>query len=188
MIDGNNSIILRDEPDQKVEKFAFEAGNVYTIDVVMSSGAGKPAQRDSKTTVFKRNPLVNYQLKMKTSRAVFSEISKDFPTFAFSMRQLADEKSARLAVKECLEHDLLIPFAVLYEKPGDVVAHYKFTVLLMPSGSVSVATGLPLAQAAERFSSEVALPPALVELINREDDKKKKKADKKAAAASAPSS
>jgi methionine aminopeptidase len=125
--------------------------------------------------VFKRNMLVNYQLKMKTSRAVFSEIAKDYPVFPFAMRQLADERSARLAIKECVDHDLLVPYPVLFEKPGDLVAHFKYTVLLMPNGNVSVTTGLPLAAAAERFASEVEVPAVLLELITREDDKKKKK-------------
>ncbi|KAG5550588.1 hypothetical protein RHGRI_015514 [Rhododendron griersonianum] len=46
-----------------------------------------------------------------------------------------EEKRARLGLLECVNHDLLQPYPVLHEKPGDCVAHIKFTVLLMPNGS-----------------------------------------------------
>nr|GEZ24408.1 ERBB-3 binding protein 1 [Tanacetum cinerariifolium] len=45
------------------------------------------------------------------------------------------EKRARLGLVECVNHELLQPYPVLHEKPGDFVAHIKFTVLLMPNGS-----------------------------------------------------
>jgi len=33
-----------------------------------------------------------------------------------------------------VNHGLLTPYPVLHEKPGDFIAHIKFTVLLLPSG------------------------------------------------------
>ncbi|XP_062166541.1 ERBB-3 BINDING PROTEIN 1-like [Alnus glutinosa] len=54
-----------------------------------------------------------------------------------------DEKRARLGLVECVNHELLQPYPVLHEKPGDYVAHTKFTVLLMPNGSDRV-TSHPL--------------------------------------------
>lgn len=35
---------------------------------------------------------------------------------------------------ECLNHELLHPYPVLHEKGGDLVAHIKCTVLIMPNG------------------------------------------------------
>ncbi|KAE8658658.1 ERBB-3 BINDING PROTEIN 1 [Hibiscus syriacus] len=49
--------------------------------------------------------------------------------------QALEEKRARLGLVECVNHDLLQPYPVLHEKPGDYVAHIKFKVLLMPNGS-----------------------------------------------------
>ncbi|KAJ6778107.1 PROTEASE FAMILY M24 METHIONYL AMINOPEPTIDASE AMINOPEPTIDASE P [Salix koriyanagi] len=71
---------------------------------------------------------------MKASRFIFSEINQKFPIMPFSARAL-EEKRARLGLVECVNHDLLQPYPVLHEKPGDFVAHIKFTVLLMPNGS-----------------------------------------------------
>ncbi|URD78328.1 Proliferation-associated protein 2G4 [Musa troglodytarum] len=81
---------------------------------------------------------------MKSSRFIFSEISQKFPIMPFSARAL-EEKRARLGLVECVNHDLLQPYPVLHEKPGDLVAHIKFTLLLMPNGSDRI-TSHPLQQ------------------------------------------
>ena len=79
---------------------------------------------------------------MKYSRAFFSEVEKKFGNMPFTLRALEDEKKARMGVLECANHKLIEPFNVLYEKEGEFVAQFKFTVLLMPSGSHKI-TGLP---------------------------------------------
>ena len=48
-----------------------------------------------------------------------------------------------MGIKECITHELLEPYPVLHEAQGDVVAHVKFTVLLLPSGTVKI-TGMPI--------------------------------------------
>ncbi|XP_076341916.1 uncharacterized protein LOC143242421 [Tachypleus tridentatus] len=67
--------------------------------------------------------------------AFFSEVEKKFGNMPFTLRALEDEKKARMGVVECVNHKLIEPFTVLYEKEGELVAQFKFTVLLMPSGS-----------------------------------------------------
>ena len=115
---------------------------MYTVDVVMSTGAGKPIQRDARTTIFKRAVDQKYRLKMKASRYVFNEVNRRFATFPFTVRSL-DEKQGRMGVVECVKYDMLHPYPVLYEKPGDITAHFKYTVLILPSGTVK-ATGIPV--------------------------------------------
>jgi len=60
---------------------------------------------------------------MKASRAVFSEINKKFPTMPFAARLLGGEgegeAKSRLGLVECLNHELLHPYPVLWEKAGD---------------------------------------------------------------------
>lgn len=70
---------------------------------------------------------------------------------AFNLRDFEDEKKAKLGVSECVNHKLIDPYQVLYEKPTEIVAQFKFTVLLMPSGSHKI-TGLPFNP--ELFESE----------------------------------
>ncbi|KAL9676575.1 hypothetical protein QQ045_004789 [Rhodiola kirilowii] len=143
VIDGNKVVLSVSDPETKVDDAEFEENEVYAIDIVTSTGEGKPKLLDEKqTTIYKRAVDKNYNLKMKASRFIFSEISQKFPLMPFTVRSL-DEKRAKLGLVECVNHDLLQPYPVLHEKPGDFVAHIKFTVLLMPNGSDKI-TSHPL--------------------------------------------
>ncbi|KAJ7536137.1 hypothetical protein O6H91_12G057500 [Diphasiastrum complanatum] len=135
VIDANKVILSVTNPETRVDEAEFEENEVYAIDIVTSTGEGKPKLLDEKqTTVYKRAVDKNYHLKMKASRFIFSEINQKFPIMPFTARAL-EEKRARLGLVECVNHELLQPYPVLHEKPGDLVAHLKFTVLLMPNGS-----------------------------------------------------
>ncbi|KAK9699148.1 hypothetical protein RND81_08G155800 [Saponaria officinalis] len=135
VIDGNKVVLSVSSPEMRVDDAEFEENEVYAIDILASTGDGKPKMLDEKqTTIYKRAVDKNYHLKMKASRFIFSEINQKFPIMPFSARAL-EEKRARLGLLECVNHDLLQPYPVLHEKPGDYVAHIKFTVLLMPNGS-----------------------------------------------------
>ena len=61
----------------------------------------------------------------------------------FTLRSCENETKAKMGVVECVTHKLIEPFQVLYEKEGEHVAQFKFTVLLMPNGPHKI-TGLPL--------------------------------------------
>lgn len=102
----------------------------------MSTGEGKPRCLDEKqTTVYKRALDREYSLKMKASRALFSEINRKYPALPFTLRAIEDQRTAKLGLVELCNHELLHEYPVLYEKPGELVAHFKSTVLLMPNGS-----------------------------------------------------
>lgn len=141
VIDGNKVVLNAPTAEMRVDDFEFEENEVYAIDIVMSTGEGKPKLLDEKqTTVYKRAVDKTYSLKMKASRFIFSEINQRFPIMPFTVRAL-EEKRARLGLVECLNHELLQPYPVLHERAGDLVAHVKFTVLLMPNGSDRITHG-----------------------------------------------
>ena len=48
-----------------------------------------------------------------------------------------------MGVIECAKHDLMEPYPVYFEKEGEYVAEFKFTVLLMPNGTMKI-SGIPL--------------------------------------------
>ncbi|MCO5601016.1 hypothetical protein L7F22_055132 [Adiantum nelumboides] len=144
VIDANKVVLSVTNPETRVDDAEFVENEVYAVDIVMSTGEGKPKLLDEKqTTIYKRAIDKNYHLKMKTSRLIFSEINQKFSIMPFTARSLEEEKRARLGLVECVNHELLQPYPVLHEKPGDYVAHLKFTVLLMPNGSDKL-TGHPL--------------------------------------------
>ncbi|XP_033144782.1 ERBB-3 BINDING PROTEIN 1 isoform X1 [Brassica rapa] len=135
VIDGSKSFLSVSTPETRVDDAEFEENEVYAIDIVASTGDGKPKLLDEKqTTIYRKDESIHYQLKMKASRSLISEVKENFPHMPFTSRSL-EEKRARLGLVECVNHGHLQPYPVLYEKPGDFVAQIKFTVLLMPNGS-----------------------------------------------------
>ncbi|XP_068644748.1 ERBB-3 BINDING PROTEIN 1-like [Aristolochia californica] len=138
VIDGNKVILSVSNPETRVDDAEFEEHEVSAVDIVTNTGDGKPKLLDEKlTTIYKRAIDKNYQLKMKSSRFIFSEISPKFPMMPFTARVL-EEKRAQLGLVECVNHDPLQPHPVLHEKPGHFAAHIKFTILLLPNESQGI--------------------------------------------------
>jgi methionyl aminopeptidase len=142
VIDGNKVIISKVVPgEQTVDEDTFEVNDVLAVDIMMSTGEGKPQEKDEKKQmVFKRAVDQNYNLKMKVSREIFSKITSMHPTLPFTLRDYEDSR-ARLGMKECLEHDLFHTYPVLEEKEGEFVAQFKFTVMLSEEGVQRVTGG-----------------------------------------------
>lgn len=182
VIDGNKSVIVREEPDQKMEPCTFEQFEVYGVDVAVSTGEGKPREMDARTTIFKRAVDKTYKLRSRNSRVFYSDVTKRFPTLPFTLRAFSDEKAARMGVREPLTHQLLSAYPVLYERVNEEVAHFKFTVLLLPSGSVKV-TGLTLPEGLYSCPDKQLPEDIAAILATQIIKKKKKKRSKKAAAA-----
>ena len=73
----------------QVEDAIFGSGQVWTLDVVLSSGKGKLTEQESRCLVYKRIPDTNYMLKLKASKEALKEITKRFHTFPFTIRYVA---------------------------------------------------------------------------------------------------
>ena len=115
---------------------------------------------------------------MKASRILLSDIEKKHGNMPFTLRSLENETKARMGVLECVKYRLLEPYGVLYDNPEDVIAQFKFTVLLMPSGSHKI-TGIPFDPSI--CESENKLDDVSAEILKKSvstKNKKKKKADK----------
>ena len=177
-IDGNKVVLDRTTHDQKVEINEIEQAEVYAIDIVVSTGEGKLKVQDEKeTSVYKTDKSVVYNLKMKASRAFFSEVMAKFPDTPFTIRALEDQRAAKLGVKECLDHGLLMDYPVLHESKDEIVAHFKSTVLLMPSGNQRI-TSHPVQ---ELQTDKKVTDEKILALLAQPLKKKKKKKKAKAA-------
>jgi methionine aminopeptidase len=183
VMDGVKEVALREptpeeleQGEEKVPDATFEQAEVYAVDVALSTGDGKAKQSELRCTVFKRNVEANYRLKMKASRYVLSEVDKKFPTFPFTLRHFDDEKQAKMGINECVGHQLVTPYPSLVEHSGKV-AHFKCTVLLLPSGTSRV-TGLDLP---EYFKTAKEPDEDTKAVLTAIADKEAKKAAKKAA-------
>ena len=101
LIDGNDVILNKETPEQRAEEFEFMPGDVIGLDVYVSTGEGKPKESEFRTTVYKREIDMQYNLKIKSARAFFSEVNKRFPTLPFSIRAIEDSTMAKVGVLEC---------------------------------------------------------------------------------------
>jgi len=81
---------------------------------------------------------------MKNARAFFNEVNKKYPTLPFSIASFEDQLSAKVGVKECLNHDLISPYPVIVEKHGEIIAHFKCTIAVQPKSTVVLAGNLAL--------------------------------------------
>merc|ERR1712025_853703 len=183
-IDGEKTIIQAPSEAQRKEheKFDFSVHEVYAVDVLISSGEGLGREKDAKITIYKKTDE-SYMLKMKTSREFYSKVGKQFGTMPFNIRNMEDEKKARMGVVECVNKKLIEPFQVLFDKEGCYVAQYKFTVLLMPNGPHKI-TGLPFDESlvkSDKSLEDAEILKLLKTSASAKAAKKKKKAAEKAA-------
>lgn len=139
VVDGTKVIANKASHETRVEEWKFEENEVYNLDVVMSTGEGKAKEMSTKETVYKRQVDVDYKLKLKSSRQIFSIINKKYPVLPFTLRALGDDpKRSRMAMSEMKNHNLLISYPVLYEKEGETVARCSVTVLVLPSQTMRI--------------------------------------------------
>jgi len=178
VIDGKKQIILNPTEGQRqdFEKCTFSENEVYCVDISISSGDGKIKNNASRTTIYKKT-ATNYSLKMQTSRVVLSEITKKFGQFPFNLRQMDDERKARMGLLECTKHNVVAAYDVMEEKEGEFVAQFLFTVCVMPSGPLRITNtpiDLELIQTEKKIEDE-----EIIKLLATEIKPKKKSANKK---------
>eukprot|EP00299_Pterocystis_sp_00344_P007663 c2583_g1_i1.p1 GENE.c2583_g1_i1~~c2583_g1_i1.p1 ORF type:complete len:406 (+),score=109.96 c2583_g1_i1:44-1219(+) len=179
VIEASKEVPIKPKVDEKLDSFEVEEGDVFSVEMAFTTGEdGKCSGKDGIVNVYRRAVDVTYMLKMKASRQVFSEINTASPVFAFNLRNLESKLGAvsKLGLKEINEHQLLHPYLVLVDKPGEFIASFKATCLVLSSGVLRL-TGLPY-QAVE---SEKKLEDAdVLKLLSTSLKKNKKKGKKKA--------
>ncbi|KAJ2489698.1 hypothetical protein IWW37_003755 [Coemansia sp. RSA 2050] len=146
VVSGPNTFANRFNPDVPAPDFTFETGEMYTVDCTMSTGPGIARASTIDPAVYQRDVNHQYALKLRTSRALFSEVCKRYSVFPFLMRDIVDaNQSLRAGVSECVKSQLLVPFAVTMDKrAGSVVAQFKLTVLCHYSGPIRITRALPM--------------------------------------------
>jgi len=89
------------------------------------------------------------------------------------LRSFEDEIAAKMGAKECVTHELLNPYPILEEKPGEIVAHFKSTIAILPKRTLRFAYEPVDTQL---YTSELkVLDEELVKLIAAPLEDKKKK-------------
>ena len=155
----------------------MKIGDVWCVDIVLSTGDGKAKEIDSRATVYVKQDGAIYNPKGKITKEVLSIIEKKHTNFPFTMRALGTEAHAKFAIRELKEHDMLIEYPVLHEKPGAIVAHVKLTALIRANATDRI-TSLPLDTTRIKSDKKVTHAAALkalsteVAAVKRKDKKK----------------
>ena len=111
------------------ENSEFVHNHVYMVDIVVSSGDGIVRINDlSETTVFRHDFDYRQELKLKASKLTLTAF-KNKGVFPSTIRDI-DSPVIRLGLKECLTAGVLDQYPVMYEKKGEFLARYKYTVIL----------------------------------------------------------
>ncbi|KAI8319632.1 Creatinase/aminopeptidase [Martensiomyces pterosporus] len=147
VMSGKNTFANRFDPDYLVPELTFETGEIYTIDCTLSSGDGKARASESDPAIYQRDVNQLYSLKLRTSRALFSEVCRRYSVFPFLMREVTDANpSLKAGINECTRSQLLVPFAVTVDKKhgGSIVAQFKLTVMCNYTGPIRLTQPLPM--------------------------------------------
>lgn len=100
-----------------------------------------------------------------------------YPTFPFSIRGFEDLTGAKVGVKECLGHDLIMSYPVLAEKKGEFVAQFKATVAVQPKSTAILCGARPLADGvkSEKSIKNDELKALIASELWKKEEKKKEK-------------
>jgi methionyl aminopeptidase len=125
-IEGEKKIILSPGNGTRGDGVP-EVGEVWGVEVGLSLGSGKVKTLDHRATLHRRT-TTTYGLKRPSSRQTLSEIVKKFGTFPFSLRQLDDEKAAKVGVVECVRSGVVRQYEPAGETDGSAVSRLLTTV------------------------------------------------------------
>ncbi|KAL7673215.1 hypothetical protein ACOME3_008083 [Neoechinorhynchus agilis] len=180
----NNSGLSNGLPERDLDNQIVAENAVYAIDIAISTGDGKVKDCELRTNVFRKTDSV-YQLKVKASRSVLSEVERKFGNTIFSLRNLSNPSVGRMGVVECVSHQVFAPYHVQQEKEGELIARFMTTLLVTPSSTRCVYPITPLD--GNVYCSEMRVShPALISVLTQTVTKKKKRSKaKKAAVATA---
>ncbi|KAJ5709790.1 hypothetical protein N7493_010081 [Penicillium malachiteum] len=136
-IEGTKKIILTPGNGVRGEGVP-EVGEVWGVEVGLSLGSGKVKNLDHRATLHRRT-TTTYILKRPSSRQTLSEVVKKFGTFPFSLRQLEDEKAAKVGVVECVRGGVLRQYEPAGETDGSAVSRLLTTIAITKNGITKLA-------------------------------------------------
>lgn len=186
-IEGKKKIILAPGDGTKGEGVP-EVGDVWGVEMGVSLGSGKIKQLEYRPTLHRRTALT-YALKRPSSKKILNEVVKKFGVFPFSLRQLEDERDAKVGVVECVRGNVFRQYEVVGDKDAEPVGRLLTTIAITKNGVQKLAAppapDLSKLKTDKKITDEEVLKILEQPLAKetKSKNKKKKKSAKKAAAA-----
>lgn len=132
--DISNQISTEKENDDIIE-----FGKVYYLNVIVTTGSGTSKPDSQKVNILVRDPMVIYQLRLKSARGALSHIQSTHSIFPFPIYSLPPP--AKLGLTELINHGLVRQLTPLKaSNSNDVVAQYGATVIMTPTGPLRIST------------------------------------------------
>jgi len=151
-------------------------------------GSGKIKTLENRPTLHRRTTLT-YALKRPSSKKILNEAVKKFGVFPFSLRQLEDERDAKVGVVECVRGNVFRQYEVVGDKDSEPVGRLLTTIAITKNGLQRLAAppnpDLSKIKSDKKITDEEVLKILEQPLAKetKSKNKKKKKPAKKAAAA-----
>ena len=124
--EAKKNIILAPGDGNKGEGIP-EIGEVWGVEMGVSLGSGKTKHLECRATLHRRT-AVTYALKRPSSKKILNEAVKKFGVFPFSLRQLEDERDAKVGVVECVRGNVFRQYEVQGDKDGEPVGRLLTTI------------------------------------------------------------
>ncbi|RDW65220.1 hypothetical protein BP5796_09912 [Coleophoma crateriformis] len=168
-----------------------DVGEVWGVEMGVSLGSGKIKTLENRATLHRRTTLT-YALKRPSSKKILNEVVKKFGVFPFSLRQLDDERDAKVGVVECVRGGVFRQYEVVGDKDGESVGRLLSTVAITKNGLQRLAAppspDLSKYKTDKKITDEEVLkileqPLAKEVKAKSKSSKKKKKPAKKTSAA-----
>lgn len=126
-VEGKKRIVLNAGEGIKGEGLT-DVNEAWGVEVAVSGGSGKTKALDLRSTIHKKTGTT-FLLKRTTAKQTFGEIVKKFGSFPFSLRQLENERTAKMGVVECVRSNILRQYEVVGEKEADKEVARIFTTI-----------------------------------------------------------
>ncbi|KAG0647493.1 Curved DNA-binding [Hyphodiscus hymeniophilus] len=188
-IEDKKRIILSPGEGNKGEGIP-DVGEVWGVEMGVSLGSGKTKNLECRATLHRRT-LLTYALKRPSSKKILNEVVKKFGVFPFSLRQLEDERDAKVGVVECVRGNVFRQYEVIGEKDAEPVGRLLTTIAITKNGIQKLAA--PPAPDLSKFKTDKKITdeeilkileqPLAKDVKSKPKKAKKKKAKKPAATA-----
>lgn len=178
---GPKEIIINPAKEHKsqMETYHFKEFEVYGLDILIStSQEGKVKKSKFKTTLHKLTGN-NYSLRLKSSQEALKQFKEKVTgLFPANVKIFEEPRKVRVGLIECGNHEVVLPYDIMEDKPSDFIAQYFTTVAITPQGVLKLTNpkfDAALYQTEKKVEEEDLLSLISTPLPPQSKNKKKKK-------------
>jgi methionine aminopeptidase len=112
-----------------LENVEFEHNQVFIIDVAVSSGTGRVNVNNLRETTIYKHDFDHYHALKRDASKLTLVAFKNKGVFPTNIREI-DCPVVRMGLRECISTGVLDMYPVMYEKNGEFIGRYKYTVII----------------------------------------------------------